>query len=494
VKHSANIDSEDRNLAELVDRLTERLAAGEACDLEAIAAQHAEYADRLRALWPALQTLLEIRGRRDQTSHDNEIGRGNSHLESGGVRLGTLGDYRLLREIGRGGMGIVYEAEQISLCRRVALKILPLAGMLDERALTRFRNEAQAAAGLHYPHIVPIHGVGCERGIHYLAMQFIDGVALDCFIGSMRNSNSAERPRDALASTTPLGPTDFGSIPESTEVDARSPQPDRPAADATIAEAIDSTERSTNPVAYFRRIATLMAQAAEALHYAHEQGIVHRDIKPANLLVDQRGAIWVADFGLARIEGANNLTLTGGLLGTLRYMSPEQASGRRLGVDHRTDIYSLGATLYELLTLQPAVAGVSREQMLHEVLNIEPVPLARHDRRIPKDLATITLKAIAKDPADRYSSAAELAADLRRFVEDRLIHANPPTLHKRVVKWAVAMPHSSLFLPPPVFSSPVRRRLPQPWRLNTGTKPSNPSRPRRQQSVRRFGVGDKASH
>jgi serine/threonine protein kinase/tetratricopeptide (TPR) repeat protein len=436
VKHSVSIESTDQTLAELIDRLTERLRAGESCDLEAIVAQHVQYADRLRALWPALHALAEIGERHDSFAQSLSGGTGNSHPDADELRMGTLGDFRLLREVGRGGMGIVYEAEQISLCRRVALKILPLAGMLDERALMRFRNEAQAAAGLHHPNIVPIHGIGCERGIHYLAMQYIDGVALDRFIASVRATDSAGRSRDALASTTPLEPADLGSTPETTEADARSHQPDRPTADATIAETIDSTERSTNPAGYFRRVAMLMAQAAEALHYAHEQGIIHRDIKPANLIVDRRGAIWVADFGLARIDGGNDFTLTGGLLGTLRYMSPEQASGRRLGVDHRTDIYSLGATLYELLTLQPAVTGSSREQVLQELFNAEPVALSRLDRRIPKDIATVTLKAISKDPTDRYESAAEFAADLRRFLEDRPIQASRPTLRKRFVKWA----------------------------------------------------------
>jgi len=204
---SASAVAADQELAELVDRLTEQLAAGEAIDMDAIAIEHPQYADRLRALLPALKTLVDIGGREiplplGEGGSRSEPGEGlsklHTHSESG-EGLGTLGDFRLLREIGRGGMGIVYEAEQLSLRRRVAIKILPLAGILDERALTRFRNEAQAAAGLHHPHIVPIHGVGCERGVHYLAMQLIDGIALDRVIGDMRGTGVADREGEATA-------------------------------------------------------------------------------------------------------------------------------------------------------------------------------------------------------------------------------------------------------------------------------------------------------
>jgi serine/threonine protein kinase len=233
----------------------------------------------------------------------------------------VLGDFKILRELGRGGMGVVYEAEQVSLNRRVALKVLPLAATMDPRQLERFRHEARAAGLLHHPHIVPVYGVGCERGVHYYAMQLIEGCSLAAVIEGRRGSEPASGPEPAAAGraqTRPLaGP---GTVP---------------------------SRRAQQP---FRRVAELVSQVADALEYAHAMGVVHRDVKPANLLLDAGGNVWVTDFGLARLGESSGLTISGDLLGTLRYMSPEQALARHALVDHRTDVYSLGATLYELLT------------------------------------------------------------------------------------------------------------------------------------------------
>ena len=179
-----------------------------------------------------------------------------------------------------------------------------------------------------------------------------------------------------------------------------------------------------------------MAQAAEALEYAHQQGIVHRDIKPANLLIDFRGNVWITDFGLAHFHDAPGLTQTGDILGTIRYMSPEQASGQRVVLDHRTDIYSLAATFYELLTLRPVFAGRTRHSLLSDVLNRDPRPPRSIDRRIPSELEIIILKALSKNPADRYASAQELADDLHRFLRDEPIHAKRPSLVEQVRKWS----------------------------------------------------------
>jgi serine/threonine protein kinase len=322
-----------------------------------------------------------------------------------------LGDFRILREVGRGGMGVVYEAVQLSLGRRVALKVLPFAAALDAKQLQRFKNEAQAAAQLQHPNIVPVYGVGRERGVHYYAMQFIDGHTLAALIGQLRQQ---ARP----------GP----SRPE---------QPEGPAAETTprLSGPL-STERSTRSPAFFRTAARLGAQAAEALEHAHQLGVVHRDVKPANLLVDGRGTLWVTDFGLAQLQSQAGLTLTGELLGTLRYMSPEQALARPGPVDHRTDLYSLGATLYELLTLHPPVPGDQRPEVLARLAAEEPAPPRRLNPALPADLETILLKALAKDPAERYASARELADDLHRFLEDRPIRARRPTLAQRAAKWA----------------------------------------------------------
>jgi len=259
---------------------------------------------------------------------------------------GTLGDFRLIREVGRGGMGVVYEAEQISLGRQVALKVLPFAGTMDPRQLQRFQNEARAAACLHHTNIVPVYYVGCERGVHFYAMQLIEGSTLARVIADL-STKAAPRLSgngDRTVAYTPL-PDGAGS-------------PDtRPIAGL-------STVSSTKDGVFFRTVAQLGIQAAEALDHAHQMGIIHRDVKPANLMVDAAGRLWVTDFGLAQVLSETRMTMTGDLVGTLRYMSPEQALAKRVVVDHRTDIYSLGLTLYELLALRPAFEGSDRQELL----------------------------------------------------------------------------------------------------------------------------------
>jgi tetratricopeptide (TPR) repeat protein/tRNA A-37 threonylcarbamoyl transferase component Bud32 len=288
----------------------------------------------------------------------------------------VLGDFRIVREVGRGGMGVVYEAEQLSLGRRVALKVLPSAAALDARQSQRFQNEARAAAQLQHPHIVPVLAVGCEAGVHYYAMQFIDGHSL----------------AELIATAPTLGPQ------------------------------------------HVRAAARLLVQAAEALEHAHQCGVVHRDVKPANLLVDGTGRLWVTDFGLARV-GDSGLTATGDVLGTLRYMSPEQALANRALLDHRTDVYSLGATAYELLTLRSPFAESDREELLRRIALDEPRRPRRVNPTVPRDLETVVLKAMEKNPADRYGSAQELADDLRRFLGGEAVRARRPRPWQVVTRW-----------------------------------------------------------
>ncbi|HEX4590441.1 MAG TPA: serine/threonine-protein kinase, partial [Gemmataceae bacterium] len=420
----------DRDLAVLLEQLTARLQAGESVDEAELLAAHPEHADRLRALLPALRLLgdaasSERRGV-SPTCLDDEL------------PGDPIGDFQLLGEVGRGGMGVVYEAIQLSLNRRVALKVLPFAATMDPRQLLRFRHEAQAAALLHHPNIVPVHGVGCERGVHYYAMQLIEGRSLAAVIEGMRGDHA--KPANETADFRPPSPPLRGRGAGGEGVSEGNPSPDpspkRGGEQSTAPVAALSTQKTRRDKAHYRRLAELIAQAADALEYAHSMGVVHRDIKPGNLMLDDGGNLWVTDFGLAKLETAVELTMSGDLLGTLRYMSPEQALARHGLVDHRTDVYSLGATFYELLTLRPAVRGDSKADILRHLAFEEPVALRKLDRAIPSELETITLKCLAKNPAERYATAGELAADLRRFVEEQPIKAKPPRLRERAANWS----------------------------------------------------------
>ncbi|HRA86458.1 MAG TPA: serine/threonine-protein kinase [Planctomycetaceae bacterium] len=359
------------------------------------------------------------------------------------VPMDQIGEFKLIREIGRGGMGVVYEAFQPSLNRTVALKILPLNGRIDQRQILRFQNEATAAAQLHHPNIVPVYSVGVDAGAHYYAMQRVIGKDLAKVIRFARDLVDSKCVR-------PSGETPLlrGTTAPVLEVKADEEIPGPPSGTASdgaldapphsFLKLIDSliTRKSkvASPIA-FEPLILIGIQAAEALHHAHELGIVHRDIKPSNLLLDDDGKLWIADFGLAHVQGAAAMTMTGEIVGTLRYMSPEQPLGKRVLVDQRTDIYSLGITLYELLTLSKAFAGETPKEIIKQVCFDNPAPLRRQNPMVPQDLETIILKAIAKNPADRYQTAGELAEDLRRFLNDQPILARRPTVAQQCRRW-----------------------------------------------------------
>jgi serine/threonine protein kinase/tetratricopeptide (TPR) repeat protein len=396
--------SMQHSLAELIEQLSARLERGEPIDMEACLAAHPEHAEELRRLLPALDLLAHY-SRSGPASFPPSVSQGDTAEPPSR----NLGDYRLIREVGRGGMGVVYEAEQISLGRRVALKVLPLAATMDPRHLQRFHNEARAAANLHHSNIVPVHGVGCEQGVHYFSMQFIDGRTLAQVIAQQR------APQTSHLSTI-----------DHQQADANA---------STASPASPSTSTPPSDAAYFRQVAQWGIQAAEALDYAHTLGVVHRDVKPANLIVDTTGRLWVTDFGLAQVQSDARLTMTGDLVGTLHYMSPEQALARRVPIDHRTDVYSLGATFYELLTLQPTFDGEDRQELLRQIAFEEPSRPRRLERGIPVELETIVLKALEKSPTDRYATAQEMADDLQRFLRDEPIRARRPPLWLQLRKW-----------------------------------------------------------
>ncbi len=372
------VSGDSSELAKVFDAFLIKVRAGESPDPQQLIDENPTLADKLKVCLEVLHLsdhLAVSPGRAD-------------------AGLGTparLGDFRILRSIGRGGMGIVYEAEQASLARRVALKVLPIVSALDPKHLQRFQIEARAAAQLHHPHIVPVFAIGSDRGIHYYAMQLIDGRTLAQWITSARH----ERKKEDSSSSNP------GSQPD-----------------------------------FFRFAANLGLQAAEALDHSHARGVLHRDIKPANLLIDAKENLWVSDFGLARLKDGGDLTRTHETPGTMRYMSPERVLGRG-DIDERIDIYGLGATLYELLLLRPAYDGHDTQELLRQIAQDEPVPLRRVSPNIPVDLETIVHKAMARNPADRYLSARELAEDLRRFLEGDAIKARRPHPLKKAERWAV---------------------------------------------------------
>ncbi len=343
----------------------------------------------------------------------------------------VLGDFRILREVGRGGMGVVYEAEQISLGRRVALKVLPAAAALDDRQRRRFENEARAAAHLQHPNVVPVFAVGTEGGVPYYAMPLIDGPTLAQVIDHLRLVRSRDAKPGARTRTAPTERPGRTGTASAATTDRPDDAPTREFSSAPY----EAAGLMTRGADYCRAAARLAVRAAEGLAHAHEQGVVHRDVKPSNLLLDARGQVWVADFGLALVSGDVRLTRTGDVVGTLRYLIPEQARG--VPADHRSDVYALGATLYELLTLEPAFPGEDRNALLWKIGTEAPRPPRRLEPALPRDLETVVLKALAKDPAERYDTVRDFADDLRRFLDGRPILAKRPGLTDRALKWSL---------------------------------------------------------
>ncbi len=336
-------------------------------------------------------------------------------IETGLVRGDIVGEFEIIREVGRGGMGVVYECHQPSLNRRVALKILPTSIADYGKRLRRFTLEAQAAAALNHPHIIPIYAVGEGRGFQYYAMRFVDGSALDALAAEIRRGHVSQLPQF-----------------EMTPCEGVTPSP----------EQLIYQSRWNRP-AFYRAVAQIGRTVALALDHAHQNGVVHRDIKPANLLLGREGHVWVTDFGLARLSVAGDVTRSDATIGTFRYMSPEQANGDNRRLDHRTDIYSLAGTLYELLCGRPAFLSEDPAVLLRQIAEVTP-PAPRHtDPAIPADLETIVLAGLAKDPHDRYATAAEFAEDIQRFLVGSPIQARRRWLAVQVRKFASRHPVST---------------------------------------------------
>ncbi|MBX3472690.1 MAG: serine/threonine protein kinase, partial [Planctomycetes bacterium] len=358
----AELDDDERDPVDLLaEEAAERLRRGEAPSIAEYVARRPDLKDEIEALFPAL--FLMERARRES--------RGPG--APGAKPPERLGDFRIVRELGRGGMGIVYEAVQESLGRRVALKVLP-AGSTSGRATERFRREAQAAATLHHTHIVQVFGVGAQDGLLYYVMQLVEGRSLEQLLDADPGA--------------PLEP---------------------------------------------RRAARIGAQVARGLAHAHARGVLHRDVKPANVLLDAQDAAYVADFGLAKLLGEEDgLTDPGDVVGTMRYMPPERLDGQ---ADARGDVYGAGLVLHELITGARVFAGIERDSVLRAIREVGPGAPRALRPELPRDLETIVLKATARDPRDRYASADALADDLERWLEDRPIAARRAGPLERGWRW-----------------------------------------------------------
>jgi eukaryotic-like serine/threonine-protein kinase len=431
----------DERLGEAIEAYLELAEAGGPTDPEEFAKAYPDLGEDLVA---ALEGLALVQG---LVGEANGPGR---RLEEGRRVAG----YRIVRELGRGGMGIVYEAVHVGLDRPVALKVLGTQAAPDSSGRRRFLNEAKTAAGLHHTHIVPVFDVGQVGGLCYYAMQRIEGSGLDRVLRIMR------RDRPVAAGST-LGSGFRKVVPPPSPRSLSRPRPDDSMALSGLGddtrswgapgdvgggsawrgrEPVDQPPTFTPPrgSAYYRWVADVGRQAADALAHAHQRGVIHRDIKPSNLLVDARGMVWVADFGLARRLADPSQTQFDSLLGTPRYMSPEQA--RTGAIDGRADVYSLGATLYELVTLRPPFDGQSAAELIDQIKTREPSRPRKFDPKVPLDLETILLKALAKRPDDRYATADDLAEDLARFLAYEPVKARRIGPVGRMVRFAQRHP------------------------------------------------------
>jgi len=495
---------------ELADEFVLKFRSGHSPSIEHYAQAYPEHAAMIRSIFPSLMIVEKVSAKVTNESIAPTL----SATGSNSTQLvpKAFDDFEILQCIGRGGMGVVYEAIQGSLQRRVALKVIHAQASASPRSRERFRREAESAAGLHHTNIVPVYGSGEDHGLQYYAMQLIHGSTLADIIVSLRARLSESVPHEPLGPALTLDAVDQLLTQRAASPSAKHPQssqkgaqkgsnsystPSKPSQDdrptsplapndptlptetrdlthAAIQEpmqgsplATDELSTSISPASispgtsevypddravraipqhYYRNIARLTSKVADALDYAHQSGVLHRDIKPSNLLLDQTGTIWVADFGLAFREDLESQTQTGELLGTLRYMAPEQFVAK---ADSRSDIYSLGLTLFELLTLRPALEAPKRRVL--DPTKYSQLEFTASERQvIPRDLQTIVLKASALEPVNRYERAKDFQEDLERFLDDLPILARRESPIESMMRWirrnpAIASLTASLF-------------------------------------------------
>jgi serine/threonine protein kinase/WD40 repeat protein len=502
----SDAESKSALVMDLAEEFVERFRQGERPSLKEYTDKHPDLAAQIWKVFPAMAMMENI------ALADESLGGQASEATQVTENLKQIGDFRILRRVGHGGMGVVYEAEQVSLGRHVALKLLPRNALPDAKQKRRFEREAKASAKLHHTNIVPVFGVGEHDGTPYYVMQFIQGLGLDevllelkrmkregselgaASVRELRVSRPAPsrptfHPRKEGIDThdpLPLIPAEvalsllsgrfektmdyedgkgnaagsFRSPPSPTEAEildfskpvegnglptaSDASSHEEPLSDCFSSSSVvlpgrsqDSHRSKVKKQSYWHSVAQIGLQVASALEYAHQQGIIHRDVKPSNLLLDTRGTVWVTDFGLAKTEDQENLTHTGDVLGTLRYMPPEAFEGK---ANARGDIYSLGLTLYELLAFRPAFPEKDRHKLIKQVTTEEAPLLQKINPAIPRDLVTVVQKAMDREPLRRYSTAGDLAADLQRFLDDEPVKARRISRTERLARWCRRQP------------------------------------------------------
>lgn len=464
-KERTDDSANGEKLDEVIDEIIELKRGGIYPNLDDFIARYPDLKDDLREIFPALLFAEQLNAQSDVYSNGAKATRQSDPNAPHQEYPSRLGDFEITEEIGRGGMGIVFSAIQTSLNRPVALKVLSRHLSNDPRYAARFLREAQSAARLQHPNIVQVYGNGQDRGFSFYAMQLISGKGVNEILDDIRLMMLAKKkgkewslsyktnPKNQLilahaASHDALNSQSNSSTPDADnsqnevqQIDSMHGEQKDDQLVAVSTSAIPRKQHDTRVAEsqikgdrkYYLHVAKLVKQLADAIQYAHDHGVVHRDIKPSNLLMDDSGAIWITDFGLAKIEADSEITRTGDLVGTLRYIAPEQLNGVSAS---SCDIYSLGATMYEMLTLQPAVSSENKAQILQQIRERDPIAPRDIDPLIPVDLETITLKALAKDPRARYLSAMDLASDVQRFIDGQPIKARPTTPAERVLRWA----------------------------------------------------------
>ena len=413
-------------LVSVLDQYLIDVEEGRSVDIPALLRQHADIADVLEHYLDGLQLVRELTldsgddllagidaGSFSSSRRARRRLPGRQSLAAARHPPAQLGPYAVGEVIGRGAMGIVYRGIDTRNQQPVAVKVLAFSSAVDTSRIDRFRREAKTAAALDHPHVVPVYAVGCTAGVNYYAMQLVEGESLDRRL-------QRRLPRASRGTTHSAAPSTVDTARDLSDT----------IAERAVAGAVWGPDG-------YRRIAQWCAAAANALHAAHEVGVIHRDVKPSNLLLGNDGHLWVTDFGLARVQSEHGLTQTGELVGTVRYMSPEQATGQAELIDARTDVYGLGATLYELATGVPAFPGDDMIDLLKRIQSCEPPTPREHDPDLPRCLETIIRRAMRPRPCDRYPTAAAMAEDLQRFAAGQPILAHAVTRTERWIGWSL---------------------------------------------------------